>query len=77
MKKIVTLLILLMLMVGCSYSKIKYGTFEYERWGDQKIQGLSVTKDGDKIIVTLENQQSDGKALLEAIKIIKTLTVVK
>jgi len=75
MKKLILLIFMSILLAGCS--TISYGDFTYTRWGDQSIQGLSVTKDGAKIIVKLDSQKSDAEALIEALKIINALTVAK
>lgn len=72
MKKLISLILISLMFAGCS--TISYGDFTYTRWGDQKIQGLHVEKDGNKIIVTLESQQSEATALIEALKIISALT---
>jgi len=74
MKKLISLLFVAFLFAGCS--TITWGDFSYTRWGDQKVQGLEVKKDGDTITVKLEGQQSDGspEALVEALKIIGSLT---
>lgn len=72
MKKFILLMFMSVALAGCS--TISYGDFSYTRLGDQKIQGLQVEKDGDKIIVKLESQQSEGEALIEALRIIGALT---
>ena len=74
MKKLFLIIVaVLFLFTGCS--TITWGDFSYTRWGDQKIQGLEVVKDGNKITVNLEGQQSDAEALAEAIRIIGVLSV--
>ena len=76
--KIKTLILVsLLFLTACAQVSVNpdTGTVSYTRWGDQQIEGLEITKDGKKIIVSIKKQQSDGEPLQDALSIIKALTI--
>ena len=69
MKKI-ALIILLAFLSGCAGVTVcpETGRIDYYRIGDQQIKGLEVVKEGNKIIIRMEQQTATGEALKDLLK---------
>lgn len=68
-------LIVLLFLFGCASVKYDAGTgsFSYWRFGDQRIEGLKVAKDGEKIKVGLDEQVARNEEIAEILKIVRQL----
>jgi len=66
------LIILAFCLIGCASITVnpETGEFTYRRLGDQHIQGLTIDRTDNKIVVTLEGQASKATALSDAIHVL-------
>ena len=72
-------LILVLFLFITSCASIKYGEVEYSRFGNQRLEGLEITRinheTGETFIIKINKQDSKTEALNNIIKSLQLMTV--
>ena len=70
-----TTIFLVLFLFGCASIEYdaKTETFKYWRFGDQRIEGLKVAKDGERLKVGLDEQVARNEEIAEILKIVREL----